>query len=268
MQRILIALALLLLLPVAVAAPNDCPRIVSQSPYITKTLQWLGLEPCIVGVSRYDRLDLPHTGGVLDPDADIIAALQPDLLFTSDWTAAEKLVAVTPAGARGFRLGGFASMAEIEDNLRIIGREVGINDIEQRVSTFHQQWRARAAGMNGNGKKVLLLSACSGSPYSFGQQRWLSDLFTAAGFVVVETAQTIRHIKAGEEMTTLNALINELEPELLFVFERKTSQQCALIMPKTPLTIVNLDGEKFLHPAPVLLEGLTELRRHQSLWAQ
>ncbi|MEW6646278.1 MAG: ABC transporter substrate-binding protein [Pseudomonadota bacterium] len=266
MRRILLALALSLFTAAASGAPHDCPRIVSQSPYITKTLHWLGLEPCIVGVSRYDSLDRPHTGGVLDPDAAAILTLAPDLLFTSDWTTAEKLAAATPPGARGFRLDGFESMAQIEDNLRIIGHAAGMGDIEQRVSAFHRRWQEQAAAINGHGKKILLLSACSGTPYAFGRKRWLSDLFSHAGFVNVETAATIRHIKSGEEVATLNELINTLQPELLFVFERTQSRQCALIMPQTPLQIVHLDGEKFLHPAPVLLEGLAELQQQQHLW--
>lgn len=248
------------------AAELACPRIISQSPYITKTLQWLDLESCIVGVSRYDQLDRPHTGGVLDPDGAIINTLEPDLLFTSDWTSEEKLAAVTPEGTRSIRLHGFASMAEIEDNLRIIGRESGITYIDTHVADFHRQWQDYAKRLKGNGNKVLLLSACSGMPYSFGQKRWLSDLFTYAGFVNVETAEKIRHIKPGEEVTTLNSLINQLEPELLFIFERKQNKQCTFIKPKTPLQIINLDGEKFLHPAPVLLEGLTELQQHRSKW--
>lgn len=266
MKKILLITALLL--SPALAAEPDCPRIVSQSPYITKTLQWLGLEDCIVGVSRYDRLDRPHTGGVFDPDAAAIATLAPDLLFTSDWTTAEKLAAATPPGARGLRLDGFQSMAQIEDNLRTIGQAAGIGDIEQRISAFQRQWQEQADAINGNGRKVLLLSSCSGAPYAFGQRRWLSELFSRAGFVNVETAATIRHIKPGEEVATLNELINTLQPELLFIFERTASPQCALILPKTPLTIIHLDGEKFLHPAPTLIDALPELQQQQGKWSR
>ncbi len=250
----------------AQAAEPNCPRIISQSPYLTKSLQWLGLGQCIVGASRYDRLDLPRTGGVMDPDIDAIELLAPDLIFTSNWTRPERLKAATPEGARSFRLDGFGSMAQIEENLRLMGREAGLDDIEQRVGAFHKEWSELAQGVNGNNKKILLLSACSGSPYSFGQQRWLSDLFSHAGFINVETVEKIRHIKAGEEVTTLNALINELQPELLFIFERKASKQCAFIAPKTPLRIIHLDGEKFLHPAPVLLDGLRELQQQRNKW--
>ena len=249
-------------------AHTDCPRIVSQSPYITKSLQWLGLDACIVGVSRYDELDRPHTGGVLDPDAAIIATLEPDLIFTSDWTPKERLAEVTPDGTRGFRLHGFRSMAEIEENLRLIGQQVGFRDIEARVIDFHRQWQSLAADIKGDGKKVLLLSSCSGTPYSFGKERWLAELFRHAGFVLVETEPKIRHIRPGQEVATINALIRELEPELLFIFEQTRNKQCAFIAPKTALKIINLDGEKFLHPAPVLLEGLELLRQRQSAWSE
>jgi iron complex transport system substrate-binding protein len=259
-------LLLCLLTTTSQASTEGCPRIISQSPYISKSLQWLGLESCIVGVSRYDSLERPHTGGVMDPDSDAIEALEPDIIFTSNWTTQEVLEATTPPGTRAFRLDGFASMQQVEENLRLMGHETGIANIEQRITAFHHQWHSLAAEVQGNGKRVLLLSACSGSPYSFGKKRWLSDLFTHAGFVNVESVDTIRHIKPGEEVTTLNALINTLQPELLFIFERKQNKQCAFIKPKTPLQIINLDGEKFLHPAPVLLDGLQELIPHRHLW--
>ncbi len=266
--HVLISLLLLLQSTTLYAESPECPRIISQSPYITRSLQWLGLEECIVGVSRYDTLELPHTGGIFDPDGEAIDSLMPDLIFTSEWTKPEVLKAVTPEGARAFRLKGFESMAQVEENLLVIGAATAITDIQEHVAHFHQQWQAAAAAVDGKGKKILLLSSCSGMPYSFGKRRWLTELFTAAGFVVVETAEKIRHIKPGEAVITLNALINELQPELLFIFERTQNSQCAFIKPKTPLTIINLDGEKFLHPAPNLLTGLAELKSRRSEWQQ
>ncbi|MFO8023833.1 MAG: hypothetical protein R6U90_01690, partial [Thiohalophilus sp.] len=79
-------LASLLFLSIPANTTTDCPRIISQSPYITHTLDWLGLKDCIVGASRYDQLEVPETGGVMDPDGEIIASLEPAILFTSDWT--------------------------------------------------------------------------------------------------------------------------------------------------------------------------------------
>ncbi len=268
MKRTLTLVLLLLCTAALRAEQSGCPRIVSQSPYLTKSLQWLGLERCIVGVSRYDTLARPHTGGVLDPDAGVIAMLQPQLLFTSNWTPAERLAEVTPEGTQSYRFDGFASMAQVEENLRTIGHATQLTDIEQRVARFHQQWQEAARAIDGGGQRVLLLSSCSGTPYSFGKERWLSELFTEAGFINVESEPQIRHIRPGEEVATLNTLINQLQPELLFIFERTLQPQCALIKPKTALRIITLDGEKFLHPAPVVLEGLQELARKRHEWSR
>ncbi len=251
---------LLLILPQLVQAA-ECPRIVSQSPYISKTLQWLGLEKCIVGVSRYDTLELPQTGGVLDPDADLIAVLEPELLFVSDWTDEETIARITPPGTQAIRLGGFGSMGEIEKNLRTIGQATHIEDIEQRIALFHRQWVNAAKELQGNGRRILLLSSCSGQPYSFGRERWIGDLFTQAGFVVAETEAKIRNIGPGNEYTTINALIDATQPELLFIFDHKDRKQCAFIKPKTPLRIINLDGEKFLNPSPQLLDALDDMKQ-------
>lgn len=266
-RRLLATLAGLLLTlthSVTATAEDACPRIISQSPYITQSLQWLGLEACIVGVSRYDRLDLPRTGGILDPDIDALELLEPDLIYTSDWSKEETMAAATPEGARSVRLKGFGSMAEVEENLRQIAADTGIG--AERAEAFAAQWRSAAAAIDGGGRRVLLVSSCSGNPYAFGQQRWLSDLFSAAGFVNVETVDKLRHIRPGEEVEQLTDLINQLKPELVFIFERTLNPQCAFIRPETPVRIITLDGELFLHPAPVILEGLAELARRQGEW--
>lgn len=259
-MRAMLLTILLLALPQLVQAA-ECPRIVSQSPYISKTLQWLGLEKCIVGVSRYDTLDLPQTGGVLDPDADLIAVLEPELLFVSDWTSEKALARITPQGTRAFRLGGFGSMAEIEQNLRTIGQATHTENIEHRIAQFHRQWVNAAKELHGNGRRILLLSSCSGMPYSFGRERWLGDLFTQGGFMVAESEAKIRNIGPGNEYTTINALIDATQPELLFIFDHKDRKQCAFIKPKISLRIINLDGEKFLNPSPQLLDALVDLKQ-------
>jgi ABC-type enterochelin transport system substrate-binding protein len=256
-----------LMLGTAHAAETDCPTIVSQSPYITKTLQWLGLEDCIVGVSRYDKLDRPHTGGVFDPDGNMLSLLEPQLWFTSDWTPAQTQQQITPAATRTIQLQGFASMAEIEQNLRTIGVAVGMTDIEQRVQRFHKAWVEGSAAIDGGGRTALLVSACSGAPYSFGKERWLTDLFQHAGFDIVETEKKIRLIHPGEKIDTLTALIEELKPDVLFSFERPDQNgQCAYIYPKTGVKMVHLNAEQFLDPSPTLLEGLVALGKQQDQW--
>lgn len=74
----------------AFARPPAIPaRIVSTSPSITETLFALGLGSRVVGVSTYCRfpaevLKLPKVGTFLKPDAELVAALKPDLVFMHD----------------------------------------------------------------------------------------------------------------------------------------------------------------------------------------
>lgn len=123
MFRIIVILCCLLQ---AIPVLADCPRIVSQSPYLTIALDWLGQGGCVVGVSRYDRKDdVPQTGGVFDPDAAAIAALKPGLIITPDWISTDDLAKVTPPGAHALRLGGFASMGDAEAMLNTLAEASG-----------------------------------------------------------------------------------------------------------------------------------------------
>lgn len=245
---------------------QECPRIISQSPYISEMLTYLGMEHCIVGVSRYSKRDLPHTGGILDPDGDAIDALMPDLIITSDWAKEEILRSVTPEGAKFIRLKSFNKMEQLENNMLTIIKATQWQQALPKVELFKKAWRKKVKLVQGNNKKVLLLSSCSGNAYSFGPNSRLHDLFTQAGFNVVETKEKIRHIRPGEEIKHITALLNRYQPNLLFIFERKLKSECQMIMPKVPVSILSFDGEKFLHPNTAILDGLDLLISKKHRW--
>jgi ABC-type Fe3+-hydroxamate transport system substrate-binding protein len=259
-----LALVLLLIWGSAATA-SECTRIVSQSPYITHSIEWLGLDRCLVGVSRYDKRDLPKTGGVLDPDRKAIARLAPDLILTSDWIGEKQWQAAAPPGARSLRLHGFGAMDEIEDNLRRIGKAAGLQDTEARVKAFSRTWHKLAAQVEGNGRAVVI-SACGGVPYSFGRKTYIHDLFTASGFQMVDSHDDIRHIKPGEEYESIDALVAGLQPDWLFVLTRADRAHCSAIEPRKGVGVVGLKGEPFFHPAPTLLKGLEELIEQRARW--
>lgn len=263
MRRLLYLLLLLAAVPPAAA---DCPRIISQAPYITQSLQWLGLEECIVGVSRYDTLDRPHTGGVIDPDADAVALLQPDLLLVTDWVSEATWSALQTAAPHVLRLHGFQHMAQIEDNLQRIAAAVEHATAAERAKAFPTAWRSAAIAVAAGGRRALLLSGCSGIPYSYGQRTWLHELFTTAGFVPVDDTDGVHAVTHSDTTPSLDAFIDRLQPDVVFVFEREATPQCQLLRPQTPVRIVALDGEHFLHPAPILLHGLAELRAKRAYW--
>lgn len=258
-------LALILFLAWGPAAAAGCPRIVSQSPYITHTLEWLGLDQCLVGVSRYEDRDLPKTGGVLDPDREAIARLTPGLMLTSDWIDERKWQAAAPPGARALRLHGFGAMTEIEANLRHIGEAAGLADTDARAEAFSRRWRQLAVQVQGSGR-ALVISACGGVPYSFGRHTYIHDLFSAAGFQMVDTHENIRHLRPGEAYESIDALVAGLEPDWLFVLTRADRKHCAAMEPRKGVGVVGLKGEPFFHPAPTLLEGLEQLVRHRDRW--
>lgn len=259
--------ALLLLLacclPVAAQAAPACPRIVSQSPYITRALDWLGLAPCIVGVGRYEAPDgrsLPRTGGVIDPDVDMIALLDPQLMITSDWTRPEVWQAAAPQGATALRVGGFRGMVEVEAMLRDIGRAAGVGDIDARVDRYAADWRAAADQVGGKGRRVLLLSACSAAPYSFGRGTTLFDLFSRAGFDVVADHDSIRNFHADGPAGELPDWLDARRPQLIFAFKNRRDEACNAAIVRPGIAIVPLDGEHFMHPGPDFLAALKELR--------
>lgn len=252
-----------LLLCAGLAQAADCPRIVSQSPYITRALEWLGRGPCVVGVSRYDPLPVDHTGGVIDPDAAAIADLEPDVVIFSQWTPAETAALVTPPGAVALRVGGFKGMAGVEQMLREVGRATGVVDIEQRVDRFAADWRA-AARVDARQRRVLILSACSNAPYSFGRGTTLFELFTAAGFEVVADHDNIRNFRPGHPDGDVAAWINGRRPDLLFALQNNRSESCNPAIAEPGVPILPLSGDYFTHPGPGFLKGLEELRESMS----
>jgi iron complex transport system substrate-binding protein len=257
MKQLMLVVLLLLF---AGAASGAEGRIVSQSPYITETLRSLGLENRIVGVSRYDELALPKTGGVIDPDAAAMAALHPDYLFLSDWGGPEVCRRVTPEGAKCLVLHGFKSMSEIAGNIRVICDTLGIEGGERRAAGFDRQWREAAAEVNGGGRRALILASCEGNPFSFGVNTYIHELFTAAGFKVVEDYPGIRHIAPTELIGTIFELVGEKKPEIVFVLQRD-GYECPVRIPEGNYQIVRLSAPLFfMSPSPKILEGVADLK--------
>ena len=247
-------------------AKQECPRIISQSPYISEMLDYLGMGHCIVGVSRYSKRALPRTGGILDPDAEAIDSLMPDLFITSSWTKKETLKKVLPKSTKAIRLKSFNTMAQLEENMNTIIKATHWKGATAKVNAFKKAWREKVKQVKGNNKKVLLLSSCSGNAYSFGPNSRLHDLFTQAGFKVVETKGKIRHIRPGKEVEHITGLLDLYQPNLLFIFEQKLKKSCQMMMPKVPVSIISFDGKKFLHPTTAILDGLDLLISKKYRW--
>lgn len=245
----------------------DCPRIISQSPYITHQLEYLGLKECIVGANRYDsHLNLPDTGGIIDPDAQSINKLQPDLWITSVWTKPDVFEKTTPPHTTALRLDSFNSMAQISDNLIEIAKASQNSAALAQAEAFATRWHDKLAQVDGKQKRILLLSSCGKQPYAYGKQSWLGDLFTQANFQVVDFDKRVINLGQDKNEQQTLELIQSLQPDLIAIFHQSTAETCGLLdLPKISQLLV-LDGEKFLHPAPTLLQGIDQLISMQGIW--
>ncbi|WP_455757331.1 ABC transporter substrate-binding protein [Sulfurimonas sp.] len=252
--------------------PEKCKnkRIISQSPYITHAIEFFDMKECIVGASIYDKQvanSLPRTGKVFVPDKEAFSRLNPNYIFTSDWTKRKTMADITPPNTKAFILHGFQSMEQVENNLYTIGNVLKVPDFQKKVAEFSKDWRALAYSIDDKNKKVLLMSACSKDPYSYGRSTYLGDLFLEVGFDVVDKSKTVKVLKINKEKNELDEFIKENKPDLIFGFVSYTkASSCSVLEMNKKLPIIYLDGDLFLHPAPTLLQGLKELKSKKGEW--
>jgi len=240
-------------------AATTCPRIVSQSPYLSIALDWLQRGDCVVGVSRYDRRSLPKTGGILDPDGVAIARLKPDLIVASKSADAVTMEMLTPSGAQLLQVDGLESVAGSDAMLQALATASRAPDGDSRIAGLQRARQARIGQIGAHGQRVLVLSACSGSPYSFGRQHYVGDAFAQAGFSVVESAPRIRHLREGAEIDSIGKLVETLRPDIVVSLANASSVSCNAELGSLPVRIVHLRGENFFNPGPRLIDGFKEL---------
>lgn len=245
-------------------------KIISQTPFITHSIDFFGMKNCIVGASIYDTQvadELPRTGKVFTPDKEAIAELKPDFIFSSDWTKPKVMSDITPEDTKSFILHGFQSMEQIENSLYTIGNVLKITDFQTKVQTFSREWRALANSIDAKNKKVMLMSACSKDPYSYGRKTYLGNLFGEVGFNVVDKNKKVKVFKIDKDKNELDEFIKEHKPDFIFGFVPYTkASTCSVLETGKKLPIIYLDGDLFLHPSPTLLDGLKELKSKENEW--
>lgn len=228
------------------------------------------MKECIVGASVYDKevsKNIPRTGKVFTPDKAAIQKLNPHFIFSSNWTKPSTMADITPSKAKGFILHGFASMQQVENNLYAIGNVLKVENFSSKVERFSKERRELTRSVNAKNKKVLLMSACSKDPYSYGRKTYLGDLFVEAGFDVVDTSEKVKIFKISKEKNELNEFIKNYKPDFIFGFvPYSKASVCSVLETDKKLPIVYLDGDLFLHPAPVIIKGLKELKSKENEW--
>jgi iron complex transport system substrate-binding protein len=198
-----LVVAFLLAATVAQAEPH---RIVSTSPSITETLFALGLGSRVVGVSIYCEYppqvkDLPKVGTFLQPDAELIARLKPDLVILHKLPneLEDRLTALHIPYAEVDRGGLIDAYSEI----RQVGNATGTQEqAEKLVATMHDRLDQIHAQTTGKKKPtvILVMGRDPGTLSNLivvGRDDFLNDLMEVAGgtnVIAGESTQPYPHI--------------------------------------------------------------------------
>ena len=146
--------------PKAPAAPR---RVITLAPSLTDMVLALGKRDVLVGVTRYDDgpevATLPRVGGFLDPSAEAVLALRPDLvLWISDGGA---LAAVQRIAALGVpvRAVPVVSVADVLACARLVGAALGVAPAGERLAQDLDRAvaAARARAPSGHRARVLFV---------------------------------------------------------------------------------------------------------------
>jgi iron complex transport system substrate-binding protein len=277
MGRRLFLLCCLLLAPAARAGEGAAAapprRIVSLAPSVTELLFALGVGDRVVGVTRYDDFPpavtrLPKVGGFVDPDAEAVLALHPDLV-----------VAVRTSGGRGrldtlARLGATVlsvsdgSLDDLWQSLRTLGQRLGCVEAAEALHRRIERElaEATAAARPGDARRRALVVVGHKPLVGVGAGTFIDELLRLAGGENV--------LKRGGPYPVLDleavaALTPEVILDLAAAHEAAGAAfwQSARFVPAVARgRVVRLEDAALLRPGPRLPQGLRLLVR--GLWSE
>jgi iron complex transport system substrate-binding protein len=241
-------------------------RIISLVPATTEMLFAMGAEDRIVGVGNYDRYPpdvarFPRVGGLLDPNAEAILALRPDLVIVYD-TQTALVRQLERAGVAIFHYV-HKGLPDITGTLRRLGERIGsapeanaaAANIESRLSAV----RDRVAGLP-RPKTLLVFGREAGALRQINASAgygFLHDLLELAGGTDVLGDLERQSVTMGTEMVLARApeVIIELHyGESLPLGRIEAERRVWNGLPSLPAVRQNrvylLTGDEFVVPGP------------------
>jgi iron complex transport system substrate-binding protein len=144
--------------------PGKTPaRVVSLAPSVTDTIVAMGLAGRLVGVTRFDTApevaSLPRVGGFLDPSAEAVVALRPDLVvWVTDGSALAPVSRIAALGVPVLAvpvIGVADVLAATRAIAAALGEPAAGEALAGRIDEAIRRARARAAALPR--RRVLLL---------------------------------------------------------------------------------------------------------------
>ncbi len=264
---------------VGVAVPDDAGRtirlarparrIVSLVPSVTESIVALGQAGRLVARTDYDPgpwlADLPSVGGGVDPSAEALVALDPDLVIA--WRSAR---------GGGFRdlllsVGVPVYSASIEDTTDVfrtfdrLGELLGVPRAANRLaSELRDSLAAVAADRPASRRPTVLFTLLGSPPRTAGPGTFVAQMLDVAG-------GRLAFPELGERCpeVSLEAVV-ERQPEILVVPVSPGTDAHALLAGRPGWRdleavrkgrVVGVDADLFSRPGPRLAEAARELQR-------
>jgi iron complex transport system substrate-binding protein len=186
------------------SAPKHPKRIVCLTEETTETLYRLGAGDVVVGISCFtlrpeEARSKPKVSSFLDAKFDEILALRPDLVVGfSDLQAdlaRELALRGVPVWIQNQR-----SVAEILQNVRVLGAMVGLADAAARLADELEAHVRDVAARAASSRKVRVFFEEWPDPLISGI-RWVSELVEIAGGIDVCAESRARHDAKGRIFT-------------------------------------------------------------------
>ncbi len=241
-------------------------RVVSLAPSITESLYFIHADKFLVGVTKYcdypqDAKSKTIVGGMLDPNLEIIAKLNPDLiLLTIEGNSQVTYKSLVDLGYNVFVLNprSVDGVASTLDKLNQIFR----TDVN---STITNAFKDDINKYSVKSEKKTYAGFLSVKPLiSFNETTFLNDVFLKSGF---------RNSYAEEKLDYPSIMEEDLflkDPYYLFVFSDTTAQSRKLITSEVELKFGKLksvsqkrffvlDENIFTRPGPRIINALKYL---------
>lgn len=175
----------------AIAVPAEVNRIISLAPSTTQVLEALGLTDRLVAVDTQTPMYVEGTSelpqfDMMAPDVEQIAALEPDVVFTSGMSYLDDnpFAALTEMGVCVIEIPSSESIAAVEEDIAFIAACLG-KDAEGQAIVDEMQAKIdelAAIGAAIEDRKTVLFEI-SALPYiySFGAGTFLDEMITLIG---------------------------------------------------------------------------------------
>jgi iron complex transport system substrate-binding protein len=266
----LLAAASLLLFGAFASGATPVRRVVTLAPNLTEIVFAIGAEKTLVGVSDFsdyppEAAKLPRVGG-LDPSAERIASLRPDLVLVTAEGGNRKgaATALAAAGIPVLRVPA-GSLAEVIAGIRLVGERLGVSERAEKLAASLEARRravaARALAPAARPKAVLLV--WPDPPSAAGGGTFLDDVLATAGARNLAADRPGWPVLSAEWLATapIDVLVLPDSPENRPAFDRALSSGALSRGTAAKARRIRLPESPLTRPGPRVFDALERLAR-------